>query len=467
MVTNIKSQRLQTIMKISITISAILFVFFVVNAQQNISNNPPCNPVSNLSVTYTPDCKAILTWDAPAKGRSEILWDNTNIDITDEIISSYWSLSNTWVFTADDFEADSKWRITKIYSKGNSNAPSELPTKFSITIYLDQAGKPGTEIYRNTEIFVTDGANPEFILPESFELPDAGKYWLAIAGAYDVAVYNAADVANYRWDVYCGTPPIGFNFHLHDHTEIFPGGWLDASMLVPNAYSMYFKIEGERSTEKTTYNIYRDGVLLTTIEETSYTDADFDPFTDHIWEVTVVCADSESEAMSETLEACGLRIITTTLPDGIIGELYNQTLTADGNAPITWTLETGNLPAGLELSSDGTISGNPTTEEISNFMVKAQNSTSFDTQDLSITIQTLGIAEISKIAIYPNPANNLIYMGDETAVNVRVYNSMGQLVNSYEKVNVIDVSSYKSGIYFFKIATIEGNIKNFKVIVTN
>jgi len=205
-------------MKRLITISAILFASFVVNAQQNLPVNSPCNPVSNLSVTYTPDCKAVLTWDEPAKGRSEILWDNTNIDITDEIISSYWSLSNTWVFTADDFEADGKWSITKIYSKGNSNALSELPTKFAVAIYLDQAGKPGTEIYRNTEIFVTDGANPEIILPESFELPDAGKYWLAIAGAYDASV---PPINNYRWDISLGSPPIGFNVHLYDSEPMF------------------------------------------------------------------------------------------------------------------------------------------------------------------------------------------------------------------------------------------------------
>jgi len=230
---------------------------------------------------------------------------------------------------------------------------------------------------------------------------------------------------------------------------------------------MYFKIEGKQSTEKTAYNIYRDGNIIATVEDTSYTDADFDPFTDHIWEVTVVCADSESEAMSETLDACGLRIITTTLPDGIVGEPYNQTLTADGNTPITWTLETGNLPTGLTLGTDGTISGTPTTEETSIFTVKAQNSTSFDTQDLSITVKTLGITEISKITIYPNPADNLIYMGVENVASINVYNSMGQLMNSYEKVNVIDVSSYKAGIYFFKIATIEGNVKNFKVVVKN
>ena len=467
MVTNIKSRSSQTIIKTLITFSAILFAFFAVNAQQNISTSSPCNPVSNLSVTYTPDCKAVLTWDAPMKSKSDvILWDNTNIDITGEIISSYWSLSNTWVFTADDFEADGKWSIAKIYSKGNSNAPSELPTKFAVAIYLDQAEKPGTEIYRNTEIFVTDGANPEIILPEPFELPDAGKYWLAIAGVYDASV---PPINNYRWDISLGSPPIGFNVHLYDSDPMFGlPMWVNVSNYDFGNCSMYFKIEGKQSTEKTAYNIYRDGNIIATVENVnSYTDTDFDEEAEHTWEVTVVCDDSESEVMSVTLAACGLKISTTTLPDGIIGELYNQTLTADGNAPITWTLETGNLPAGLKLSSDGTISGTPTTEEISIFTVKAQNSTSFDIQELSITVKTLGIIEISKITLHPNPANNLIYMGVENVASINVYNSMGQLMNSYEKVNVIDVSSYKAGIYFFKIATIEGNVKNFKVVVTN
>ena len=52
----------------------------------------------------------------------------------------------------------------------------------------------------------------------------------------------------------------------------------------------------------------------------------------------------------------------TGLPYGNVGTPYNQTLTASGNVgALTWTLPSFNyLPAGLSLSSNGSISGTPT-----------------------------------------------------------------------------------------------------------
>ena len=80
-------------------------------------------------------------------------------------------------------------------------------------------------------------------------------------------------------------------------------------------------------------------------------------------------------------------ITTDTLPDGKVGEAYSQTLTADGTAPITWSIDSGNLPAGLSLNKDtGKISGTPTAAGSSTFTVKATNSAGSDTKELSITI---------------------------------------------------------------------------------
>ncbi|MCL2246727.1 MAG: putative Ig domain-containing protein [Lentimicrobiaceae bacterium] len=79
-------------------------------------------------------------------------------------------------------------------------------------------------------------------------------------------------------------------------------------------------------------------------------------------------------------------IITETLPDGAVGTAYTHTLTADGDTPITWTLEDGNLPSGFSLTTNGIIYGYPTTDGVFNFTVKAQNSAGYDTKALSITI---------------------------------------------------------------------------------
>jgi len=84
-------------------------------------------------------------------------------------------------------------------------------------------------------------------------------------------------------------------------------------------------------------------------------------------------------------------ITTESLPDGAVGKSYSQTLTATGDTPITWSIETGDttLPNGLSLNaSTGEITGTPTTVETKNFTVKATNATGNATKDLSINIVT-------------------------------------------------------------------------------
>ena len=80
-------------------------------------------------------------------------------------------------------------------------------------------------------------------------------------------------------------------------------------------------------------------------------------------------------------------ITTDTLPGGKVGEAYSQTLSATGTTPITWGIDSGNLPAGLTLDeATGEISGTPTAAGTATFTVKATNSAGSDTKELSITI---------------------------------------------------------------------------------
>ena len=69
---------------------------------------------------------------------------------------------------------------------------------------------------------------------------------------------------------------------------------------------------------------------------------------------------SISVDVTDTLKVFGMT--TTSLPDGTVGVPYGpvQLQTAGGTAPVTFTL-VGSLPDGLSLSTDGVISGTPTT----------------------------------------------------------------------------------------------------------
>jgi hypothetical protein len=71
-----------------------------------------------------------------------------------------------------------------------------------------------------------------------------------------------------------------------------------------------------------------------------------------------------------------LTVSPSTLPDGVVGIAYNQTISATGGtAPYTYAITSGTLPAGLVLDpNSGVISGTPTTVQSSTFEVTATDS---------------------------------------------------------------------------------------------
>lgn len=69
-----------------------------------------------------------------------------------------------------------------------------------------------------------------------------------------------------------------------------------------------------------------------------------------------------------------LRITTDSLPPAEIGTSYQRVLTASGGAGGTvWSLDSGALPEGLALSSDGRIGGVPTLATTAHFTVRAES----------------------------------------------------------------------------------------------
>ncbi|HLZ21003.1 MAG TPA: putative Ig domain-containing protein, partial [Ktedonobacterales bacterium] len=79
-------------------------------------------------------------------------------------------------------------------------------------------------------------------------------------------------------------------------------------------------------------------------------------------------APAQSKSLSLSIRVIAALVITTpagALPDGVANTPYAVTLqSAGGLAPQTWSLTSGTLPAGLSLSSTGTISGTPLTANL-------------------------------------------------------------------------------------------------------
>jgi hypothetical protein len=77
---------------------------------------------------------------------------------------------------------------------------------------------------------------------------------------------------------------------------------------------------------------------------------------------------------------------------------------------------------------------------------------------------SVGIAnvEATNFEIYPNPANEVINVSSEVAMNeIRVLDINGRIVSTIalngESVSKIDVSELNAGIYMFEIRTAEGS----------
>ena len=57
------------------------------------------------------------------------------------------------------------------------------------------------------------------------------------------------------------------------------------------------------------------------------------------------------------------------------------------------------------------------------------------------------------VMVYPNPVSNTLYIMNQKAVNVEVYNLTGEIVAKYSNQNVINVSGFAQGTYLVKVTT--------------
>ena len=88
------------------------------------------------------------------------------------------------------------------------------------------------------------------------------------------------------------------------------------------------------------------------------------------WSLTVTT--STGSACTVCANCPAITLSPATLPDGNVGSLYNQAITASGGTgPYTFSLASGSLPPGLALSSSGALTGAPTSPGIYNFAVSA------------------------------------------------------------------------------------------------
>ena len=133
-----------------------------------------------------------------------------------------------------------------------------------------------------------------------------------------------------------------------------------------------------------------------------------------------------------------LGVASRTLPNGTVGEAYNETLQAvNGTPPYSWKY-TGTLPAGLSLSSAGVVSGTPTTVGTSNFTVQVTDSakpSATASADLSLTIVPNAVNDSLLNGNYAFQVNGFDPNGHFMAAGSFVADGAGNLTNGVIDTN--------------------------------
>jgi prepilin-type N-terminal cleavage/methylation domain-containing protein len=127
--------------------------------------------------------------------------------------------------------------------------------------------------------------------------------------------------------------------------------------------------------------------------------------------------------------------ITTasTLPIGTTASGYSTTLAASGSGTMTWSLKSGSLPAGLQLSAAGKISGTIAQTAAGNYTFIAQVSNGFGTPatrsfTLSVTYKRFWGFESGLDGFSGGTANNITYLttsGSYAQSGTRSLNTQG------------------------------------------
>jgi hypothetical protein len=167
--------------------------------------------------------------------------------------------------------------------------------------------------------------------------------------------------------------------------------------------------------------------------------------------VTVTVTDSGNPVNTKTgpvtitVQPISTLTLSGTLPNAIVNVVYTQTLHAVGGlAPYTYAVTTGALPTGLSLSTDGIISGTPTTVGASSFTITATDSEG--------TPQTASLPLLLQVVFAPNPNNALLkgpyaylFQGyDDVIVGVLAYQTASAASFTADGAGLINIGELDS-----------------------
>jgi trimeric autotransporter adhesin len=132
---------------------------------------------------------------------------------------------------------------------------------------------------------------------------------------------------------------------------------------------------------------------------------------------------STTYATPASCTVCSLSVTTASLPNGQVGTAYSQTITTTGGTvPLIFSTLGGTLPAGLQLTANGVISGTPTTSGAASFTVEVTDGKNCSAvAPLTITTSTVPVCGLN-LTVTPglcnSATNRYTLTGQVSATNV-------------------------------------------------
>jgi hypothetical protein len=221
------------------------------------------------------------------------------------------------------------------------------------------------------------------------------------------------------------------------------------------------------------YNVFIDGLFVEKVTEENYTFTGEEKIYNFCITAlhTIDGVDCESNKICEDIEV----IIVVEAP-------INLTATPLSSSEIKLEWEyTGATATFILFRDDAMIAENIVATEYTDteliteveycYIVKAAIGEHMSEPSNEACTETVGINDIStmSVQIYPNPANNTLYIEGEGLKTITIYNLLGQAIETIETggdtVTSVNTSSYQPAMYLVEIVMENGKKINKRVVI--